>query len=249
MRKDTLSYKLKKGLTEPNRILPFLDRLWRNRNLKKHSKNFIEFYSQVVDSNATKINPDFAIGSDSQDHWLEVGKIQFDYLLKHRLKPHHKFLDIGCGNLRLGVHLIEYLNPGCYVGLDISPQIIHSAQQKIIDYNLSEKLPYIFLVRETDYRFLPESYFDYIHAHSVFSHLPIEEIRKVLLNAKGIMKPKAFFDFTYFASKEDNTNFLEEDFYYNTSIILNLVRECGYEALEMDDWKYIQDKIRAIKIG
>lgn len=247
MRRDTLTYKLKKGLTQPKRIFPFIKRAWRNYHLKRSSQNFLDFYSRVVDNDAMLKNPDYAIGSNNQEHWAETGKMQFDYLIKHGLQPTHRVLDIGCGNLRLGIHLIKYLDSGNYVGLDISPAIIQSAQKKIAEFDLTKKLPYIHLVKETDYGFLPERYFDFVHAHSVFSHLPLNEIRKVLVNAKRLMKPNAFFDFTYFSAKNRNSNFLHEDFYYNTNLLLDLGKELGFEATKMEDWNYIQDKIRLIK--
>ena len=57
---------------------------------------------------------------------MEIGKFQFDYLVGHGLKPHHR-LNICCGNLRLGSMRIAYLNPNCYVGVDISPTIVCAA--------------------------------------------------------------------------------------------------------------------------
>lgn len=37
--------------------------------------------------------------------WDEIGKLQFEFMVKQGLKPHHKFLDIGCGSLRGGYSL------------------------------------------------------------------------------------------------------------------------------------------------
>lgn len=34
--------------------------------------------------------------------WDQIGKLQFEFMVKHGLKPEHKFLDIGCGSLRGG---------------------------------------------------------------------------------------------------------------------------------------------------
>ena len=36
--------------------------------------------------------------------------MQFDYLVKHGLRPADRILEIGCGNLRAGRLLIDYLD-------------------------------------------------------------------------------------------------------------------------------------------
>lgn len=180
---------VKKALRYPNRIIPFFKRINRNRRLKSSGDNFIAFYAGVVDDDATKVSPSRAIGSFTPEHWEEVGKKQFDYLTSHGLRGQDRFLDIGCGNLRLGSKLIPYLDAGEYTGIDISPRIVTAALDTIRTHHLQNHHPRIFLVAETNYGFLPENYFDAAHAHSVFSHLPIGEIEKVLRETWRVLKP------------------------------------------------------------
>jgi hypothetical protein len=44
--------------------------------------------------------------------WDELGRLQVDFPVSEGLEPAHVLLDIGCGSLRGGVHLIPYLEPG-----------------------------------------------------------------------------------------------------------------------------------------
>ena len=134
-------YKLKRGLSNPSRIIPYYRRSFRNRKFAAKSRDFIQYYSQIVDYNAAHVSADLAIGSPSREHWVEIGKFQFQYLVEHGLKPHHRFLDLGCGNLRLGSWLIAYLNPSCYVGVDISPQVVCAALRTIEEFNLQRQCP------------------------------------------------------------------------------------------------------------
>lgn len=60
----------------------------------------------------------------SEDHhgiygrpWA-VGRSYTDYLLERGLRTSDRVLDFGCGGGRLGVNLIDYLDPGHYFGLD-----------------------------------------------------------------------------------------------------------------------------------
>ena len=58
-------------------------------------------------------------------------------------------------------------------------------------------MPHLTLVQDLKLEFLPAGYFDAVHAHSVFSHCPIEVIDECLAHVGRVMKPGGFFDFTF----------------------------------------------------
>ena len=82
--------------------------------------------------------------------------MQFDYLVRHGLRPEHRMLEIGCGNLRAGRLFIGYLDTGNYYGLDISPDILIAAQETLVSYDLREKLPHLMPVGDLRFAALPE---------------------------------------------------------------------------------------------
>jgi hypothetical protein len=45
-------------------------------------------------------------------------------LLRHGLQPHHTLVDYGCGSLRLGKPLVEFLEPGKFWGLDLAQEFL-----------------------------------------------------------------------------------------------------------------------------
>ncbi|WP_119301820.1 methyltransferase domain-containing protein [Dongia deserti] len=47
-----------------------------------------------------------------------------DVLLRHGLQPHHTFVDYGCGSLRLGKPLVEFLECGRFWGLDLAQEFL-----------------------------------------------------------------------------------------------------------------------------
>jgi hypothetical protein len=51
--------------------------------------------------------------------WDEIGKLQFEFLVKEGLNPEHFLLDVAWGSLRVGVHFVRYLESDCYKGIDI----------------------------------------------------------------------------------------------------------------------------------
>ena len=60
-----------------------------------------------------------------------------------------------------------------------------------------------------------------VHAHSVFSHSPIEVIDECLANVGRVMRPDGVFDFTFCRTEGPEHQVLREDFYYRTETLLS----------------------------
>jgi SAM-dependent methyltransferase len=193
-----------------------------------------------------------AVGSHTHESWLEIGQLQFDYAVSHGLKPDMRMLEIGCGNLRAGRLFIDYLDADHYYGLDISPDILMAAQDTIAEHGLAAKLPHLTLVRDLRLHFLPDGAFDFVHAHSVFSHSPIEVIDECLAHVGRVLAPGGFFDFTFDRTEGTEHHVLHEDFYYQTQTLIALAVQHGLEATFMADWDatgHAQSKIRVTSGG
>ncbi len=92
-------------------------------------------------------------------------------MLKDRgLSETSSCLEIGCGPLRAGVHIIRYLNVGGYVGIDFNPSFVEAAHEQIRRKGLQEKAPEVYLSSNA-FRFIETSRkFDYAIAFSVLNH-------------------------------------------------------------------------------
>ena len=53
-----------------------------------------------------------------------MGATQFRLLCSLGLRAHHQVLDLGCGSLRAGRFLINYLEPGNYCGIEPNKWLI-----------------------------------------------------------------------------------------------------------------------------
>lgn len=244
--RSRLSFKIVYALRHPGRIARYVRRRGRDAWLLRKSPDHVSYYRAVMRSDASR-SPEAAVGSHTHEYWIQVGQLQFDYATSHGLKPDMRMLEIGCGNLRAGRLFIDYLEPGCYYGIDISPDILLSAQDTIADYDLRAKLPHLTLVNDLRLHFLPDAAFDFVHAHSVFSHSPIEVIDECLGHVGRIMAPGGFFDFTFDRTDGPEHHVLREDFYYRTQTLIALAAKHGLEATFMDDWEqsgHPQSKIR-----
>jgi SAM-dependent methyltransferase len=241
-----MSYKLGYALRHPGRVFPYARRRSRDALLGLKSPDHVSYYRGVMKSDATRC-AEGAVGSNTHESWLKIGQMQFDYLLGHGLQPGDRMLEIGCGNLRAGRLFVGFLGPGNYHGIDISPDILLAAQQTVVTYGLQAKLPHLTLVNDLKFGFLPSAKFTVVHAHSVFSHSPLEVIEECLAHVGRIMTSDGIFDFTFDRTGGTEHQVLREDFYYRTETLVALADRYGLDAQFMADWEelpHAQSKIR-----
>jgi SAM-dependent methyltransferase len=234
------------ALTHPTRVVPYVRRRGRDILLRRNATDHVSYYRAVMKSDAAR-SPEAAVGSRTHESWLRVGQMQFDYLASRGLQPTDRMLDIGCGNLRAGRLFIDYLDPGHYYGIDISPDILLAAHDTLTEYGLQAKMPYLTLVRDLKFASLPPATFSVVHAHSVFSHSPIEVIDQCLANVGRIMRPDGVFDFTFEETTIDEAHFLHEDYYYHAETLIKLANTHDLDAELQEDWKktgHAQSKMR-----
>lgn len=242
-RQHELSYKIRHAFQHPERILPFLVRAATSLRYRLLSRgSHPEYYRRIMSRRYAR-GAQYAVGTESEDEWRRLGELQRRYLVDNGLRPHHRLLDVGCGNLRAGLLIIDYLDRANYVGVDLSPEVITDGQRRIAAASLAHKRPYIYLTDGTDLTFLPDRYFDVMHAHSVFSHVPSEVIEGYISESHRLLAPGGWFDFT-FLEGDSHGNFLREDFFYTASEMLALVEKYGGVAIRMQDWQHPQTKFR-----
>ena len=155
-------------------------------------------------------------------------------------------MDLACG-FGFYTRLLKQRGAAQVVGVDISPDILLAATDTVEEYGLQAKLPHLTLVRDMSLGFLPDGHFTVVHAHSVFSHSPIEVIDECLRSVRRVMAPDGFFDFTFDRTEGAEHHVLHEDFYYRTETLVALAGRHGLQADFMDDWAqtgHEQSKLR-----
>jgi SAM-dependent methyltransferase len=249
--RSRLAFMIRYAVRHPGRIVPHARRLARDAVLRVRNRDHVSYYRAVMRSDAAR-SDEGAVGSRTHESWLKIGQMQFDYLVSHGLKPGMRMLEIGCGNLRAGRLFIEHLDAGDYYGIDISPDILLAAQRTLAEAGLQHKLPHLTLVQDLKLEFLPAGYFDVVHAHSVFSHSPIDVIDECLAHVGRVMKPGGFFDFTFDRTEGAEHHVLREDFYYRTETLVALAGRHGLAGQFMKDWEELshpQSRLRITRIG
>ncbi len=143
------------------------------------------------------------IGSINASNFLAIGR---EFLGLFRtvggLQPHHRVLDVGCGNGRMALPLMEFLSAeGCYEGFDIVKEGIDwcTARMTAHDprfqfrhldiFNASYNLPG--KVEGYDCTFpYPDADFDFAFLTSVFTHLLPLDMENYIHEIARILKPE-----------------------------------------------------------
>jgi len=208
----------------------------------KYRYNYHEYYAKLMKVR-TQNDPKNAIGG----LWDEMGKLQFNYLLKHGLQPESRLLDFGCGALRGGLHYIRYLNAGNYEGIDISEDILKEGRKFLKEANLETKNPALHLVNDLSFDCVNGKTFDFIIAQSVLSHMPLKEIETSFSNIKKVMKTTTI----YFATFHDggDKTFVKEfqDFYFPFADLQNAGKRSELKIELMNDYPHPRNQ-RMMKI-
>jgi SAM-dependent methyltransferase len=130
--------------------------------------------------------------------WEEMGELQTSFLVEHGLRPGHRLLDVGCGSLRAGLHLMRYLEPGHYYGIDASTELLTAGRWEVERCGLEHRAPTLRHGASFDVESFGQR-FDYAIAHSVFTHIPINSILVCLLRVERVLRrPGGRFYATFF---------------------------------------------------
>ena len=95
-------------------------------------------------NNTNDLNPMIMMSGEdgSASHSRGVREYQFDFLVRRQgLLRSDTLLDLGCGVLRGGMPLINYLEPGRYWGLDVSPARLAEGWRELSERSLEHKRP------------------------------------------------------------------------------------------------------------
>lgn len=174
--------------------------------------------------------------------WKEIGQLQFNFLVAQGLKPEHTLLDIACGSLRGGVHFINYLNVGNYLGLDKEQELINrGVEQELGKDEQAEKQPEFVISNCFEFdKFSKKP--DYAIAQSLFTHLVESDIKRCLKKLKEFVghKPLTFFA-TFFECEtpkqgELKTSHSHAKFEYTRAQMEQFGKETGWQVEYIGDW-------------
>ncbi|SOD39851.1 hypothetical protein [Nitrosovibrio sp. Nv4] len=197
-----------------------------------------EFREEGIRQVATEGHRSYVGGNDQ--YWDEIGRLQFEFLLKNGLTEDTSLLDIGCGSLRGGCLFINFLAEKNYLGIDkeLSLIILGVANELGIEAYLEKKPEFVI---SAEFEFVKFSRIPTMAiAQSLFTHLTLDDIGICLKNLREFVHKGFVLFATYFPSETLASNPSRSHshacFHYTVSEIWALAQRAGFEFENIGDW-------------
>lgn len=180
------------------------------------------------------------------EYWNEIGTYHLDILKSYGLTPDMKILDVGCGSMRVGCKLIEYLDPNNYYGIDINLGLVEAGlNYEVPKYDLQDKItPDNFIITD-DFSF--EDFgveFDFGFAHSVFTHLHSDKLKLFLTRSHSLFKNDSKLIITFLFSDNPDLEYkrveIAEPYRYSENIVRSIADETSWQVEKLFDSNYDQ---------
>lgn len=173
--------------------------------------------------------------------WDEIGRLQFDFLVAQGLRPPHCLLDIACGSLRGGVHFINYLNPGNYLGIEKEPALVTLGIEKELGQTTFDLKRPEFVISDcfVFHKFSKRPHLSL--AQSLFTHLVPDDIVMCLDNLRRFVEPGHILYATFNAgdtSTNINRSHARASFRYSKREMAGFGERHGWKATFIGDWNH-----------
>src|SRR5262245_47767723 len=119
----------------------------------------------------------------------EHRRFQMAFLKGRGLISSHRLLEIGCGPLTAGIPIIEYLERGNYVEVDVRRTVLDMAWAEVGKAGLSAKNPRLICSSSFGSEELGEQKFDFILSFCVLYHLYNDILKSYFAVIRRRLKP------------------------------------------------------------
>lgn len=208
--------------------------LWRSGLLKAYA---VRTMPPEGDAGVALLGHRGYVGTD----WEAAGRRQLDFLVRHGLQPSDVLLDIACGSLRGGVHVIPYLLPGHYLGVDKEPLLLERGiEEELGRHRYETYRPELLASDSFEFERLSKRPTKAI-AVSLFTHLSGNDIRQCLSALRRVVDD----DFALFATFSltsssrvwnPSASHAHAPFEYREHEVRAIAADAGFEAATCPDW-------------
>ncbi len=178
--------------------------------------------------------------------WEEIGKLQFDFMVGRGLAPEHVFLDIACGSLRGGVHFIQYLDRGNYLGIEKERTLVKRGLSRELPRGVRrDKRPEFVISDAFEFdRFSRQASFSL--AQSLFTHLVPPQIELCLANLRAYA-PRGHESYATFNAGDSTANPAASDdekrFSYKPEELAAIGERNGWSCDYIGEWGHPRGQV------
>ena len=177
---------------------PYRDSIRKHESKKE--EDFTSFFTEVEISRRNETQA-LGINLSSLEKADADGQRWLDFLVSEGLNKNSTALDYGCGSLRLGKSLINYLEVGKYVGVDISDHFYSLGIKNYLGESISrEKQAKFHVIDSESYKQnMKNRRFDFIYSQWVMMHVHPGQLGHYFDNILSLMDANSrfIFDFTH----------------------------------------------------
>jgi energy-coupling factor transporter ATP-binding protein EcfA2 len=138
----------------------------------------------------------------SGGHWTAMGQWIFSFLRSEGLRSSHYVLDVGCGSLAAAVHLVPFLEPDHYWGIE--------QDETLVQAGLGIEFPRAgiptnhvhVVINETFSLSMVPCSFDFVMANSLFAYLPFNRIAMCIAGVLRRLAPSGRFYASWFENPD-----------------------------------------------
>lgn len=116
-----------------------------------------------------------------------MGPWQRELLTCLGLAPHDTLLDLGCGTLRGGLHLIQFLDAGRYTGVDPHPHLLAIGRELVTRAGLDDRRPVLAELATMD---VSRHTYDWVLTQSVLNHLDEDQIVATICRVSRVLRTR-----------------------------------------------------------
>lgn len=102
--------------------------------------------------------------------WKMKREFQIRFLKQVGIEPEHYLLDLGCGTLRGGIPLIQYLQEAHYYGIEVRAEVLEEGRKELRNVELEYKKPVLMHTEDISLLDIGKE-FDFVWAFSVLFHM------------------------------------------------------------------------------
>ena len=172
-----------------------------------------------------------------QDKFDEMGEHQFDVMKQVGVKKTSDVLDIGCGSMRGGKFLLDYLGAGKYHGIEPNEPLLKKGLFAEVDEALVREKTPKFRFNDNFELAVFGKEFDFVLAQAIFAHAAPQQIETCLRSAHEALVSGGKFIFSYLqgdASHKGSTWVYPNCTKYTEPDMLEYVTEAGFTIEEND---------------
>jgi SAM-dependent methyltransferase len=158
------------------------DRKFRQFQEKNPGAGFAQWYMSLAvqliqDDKQFKASSALAVAHQNPaEFWGAAEKKAAKWFRTMSLKRKDKVVEYGCGSLRLGAHFIRFLDPGCYLGLDVVDGFFEFGEKAMGQDLFAAKAPKLLVIDEPGIETAARFDADIVFSNLVCLHVHPDEL-------------------------------------------------------------------------